>query len=118
MDALVNGERVIFDDLSKQEFFNVTVSDMGNQTISALFTSGAYVQAKAENGIISVLLVSLSDSYRDTTSGLMGVFNGDMSDDLMMRNSTEYLPLNSTNELIHQFGLDCKYSWPITKQSS
>ena len=108
LDALVNGERVIFDDLQKQEFTNVTVSDMGNQTLSALFSSGAYVQAKAENGIISVLLVSLSDTYRNSTSGLMGVFNGDMTDDLTRRNSSEYLPLNSTNELIHEFGLDCK----------
>ena len=108
LDALVNGERVIFDDLQKQEFTNVTVTNLGNQTLSALFSSGAYVQAKEENEIISVLLVSLSDSYRGNTSGLLGVFNGDMTDDLMMRNSSEYLPLNSTNEQIHQFGLDCK----------
>ena len=108
LDALVNGERVVFDDLQKQEFTNVTVSDMGNQTLSALFSSGAYVQAKVENGIISVLLVSLSDTYRNSTSGLMGVFNGDMTDDLMRRNSSEYLPLNSTIEMIHEFGLGCK----------
>ena len=108
LDALVNGERVIFDDMQKQEFTNVTISDMGNQMLSALFSSGAYVQAKAENGIISVLLVSLSDTYKNSTSGLMGVFNGDMADDLMRRNSSEYLPLSSTNELIHEFGLDCK----------
>jgi len=108
LDALVNGERVVFDDLPKQKFTNVTVSKMGNHTLSALFSSGAYVQVKEENGIISVLLVSLSDTYRNSTSGLMGVFNGDMADDLMMRNSSGYLPLNSTNEMIYEFGLDCK----------
>ena len=108
LDALVNGVRVEFVDMQNQEFVNVTISNLGNQMISALFTSGAYVQAKAENGIISVLLVSLPDNYRDTTSGLMGIFNGDMSDDLMMRTSLEYVPLSSTSERIHQFGLDCK----------
>ncbi|XP_065911625.1 protein mesh-like isoform X3 [Dysidea avara] len=114
LDALVNGERVIFDDMQKQEFTNVTISDMGNQMLSALFSSGAYVQAKAENGIISVLLVSLSDTYKNSTSGLMGVFNGDMADDLMRRNSSEYLPLSSTNELIHEFGLD----WILNEEQS
>jgi len=108
LDAIVSGKSVFFDDMQKQEFNNVTVSHLGNRMFSALFSSGAYIEAKAENGIISVLLVSLSDSYRNSTSGLMGVFNGDMTDDLMMRNSSEYLPVSSTNEVIHEFGLSCK----------
>jgi len=108
LDAVVNGKRVFFDDMQKQEFNNVIVSHLGGQMLSALFSSGAYVQAKEENGIISALLVSLSDTYNGTTSGLMGVFNNDISDDLMMRNSSENLPLNSTNEMIHEFGLHCK----------
>ena len=109
LDALVNGVMVNFEDLPTQEFDNVTLSDLGNQTVSAIFSSGAYVQAKVENGIISVLLVSLPDSFQNATYGLMGVFNKDMTDDLMIKNSTQYLPLNSTNADIHwQFGLSCK----------
>ena len=109
LDALVNGVMVDFENLPKQDFNNVTLSDLGNQTLSALFLSGAYVQAKLENGIISVLLVSLPDSFYNATYGLMGMFNKDMTDDLMIRNSSRYLPLNSSNEDIHwQFGLSCK----------
>ena len=108
LDALVNGIMVDFEDLPRQDFNNVTLSDLGNQTVSALFSSGAYVQAKAENGIISVLLVSLPDSFYNATYGLMGVFNKDMTDDLMIKNSTLYLPLNASNEDIHwMFGLSC-----------
>ena len=109
LDALVNGVMVDFEDLPKQEYGNVTLSNLGNQTLSALFSCGAYIQAKVENGIISVLLVSLPDSFYNATYGLMGVFNKDMTDDLMIKNSTQYLPLNSSNEDIHwQFGLSCK----------
>ena len=109
LDALVNGVMVDFEDLPRQQFNNVILSDLGNQMLSALFTSGAHLQAKVENGIISVLLVSLPDSFYNATYGLMGVYNKDMTDDLMIKNSTEYLSLNSSNDEIHmQFGLSCK----------
>ena len=72
LDALVNGVMVDFENLPKQDFNNVTLSDLGNQTLSALFLSGAYVQAKLENGIISVLLVSLPDSFYNATYGTDG----------------------------------------------
>jgi len=109
LDTLVNGMMVNFEDLLRQDFNNVSLSDLGNQTVSALFSSGAYVQARAENGIISVLLVSLPDSFYNATYGLMGVYNKNVTDDLMIANSGEYLPLNSTSDTIHQrFGLTCK----------
>ena len=109
LDALVNGVMVDFENLPRQDFNNVTLSDLGNHMLSALFSSGAYVQAKLENGIISVLLVSLPDSFYNATYGLMGVFNKDITDDLMIRNSNEHLPLDSLSDTIHQnFGLTCK----------
>ena len=109
LDALVNGIMVDFVNLPRQEFNNVILSDLGNNMLSALFSSGAYVQAKLENGIISVLLVSLPDSFYNATYGLMGVFNRDVTDDLMIRNSNEYLPLNSHSNVTHwMFGLTCK----------
>ena len=109
LDALVNGAMINFANLPRQDFNNVVLSDMGNQTLSALFSSGAYIQAKVENEIISVLLVSLPDSFYNSTFGLMGVFNNDKNDDLLIKNSTENLPLDSRNDEIHwQFGLSCK----------
>ena len=109
LDALVNGVMVDFENLPRQQFNNVILSDLGNQMLSALFTSGAHLQAKVENGIISVLLVSLPDSFHNATYGLMGVFNKDMTDDLMIKNSSQYLPLDSSdNEIYMWFGLSCK----------
>ena len=132
--AFVNGEPLDFSDLSEQEFNNVTVSDLGNSTFSATFSSGAYLEVKEENGIISVLVVSLPESFRGTlTTGLMGSFNGNVSDDLLpnlgadplsldscsvhlfngsmdnRKNQGNPLPLDSSLQEIHElFGLTCK----------
>ena len=48
--ATVSGELVIFD-IAEQDFEKVTVQHLGSDTIEALFASGAYVKAKAENGL-------------------------------------------------------------------
>jgi len=109
IDTRINGMRVDFEDVKEQKFNNVTVFDVGNKTVEAIFSSGILISAKEENGIISVLLVSLSNSYVGSTSGLMGIFNGDTSDDLIPKGSTEPLPLNSSFETIHNsFGITCK----------
>ena len=111
IDAIVNGVRLDFEDVKEQSFNNVTVFDVGNKTVEAIFSSGVLISAKEENGIISVLLVSLSNSYVGETRGLMGIFNGDTSDDLIPKGNTESLPLNSSLETIHQsFGITCKLS--------
>ena len=108
IDARVNGMRVDFEDVAQQSFNNVTLFDVGNRTIEAIFSSGVLISAKEENGIISVLLVSLSNSYVGSTSGLMGIFNGDTSDDLIPKESSEPIPLNSSLETIHNsFGITC-----------
>lgn len=108
VDARVNGMRVDFEDVVQQSFNNVTLFDVGNRTIEAIFSSGVLISAKEENGIISVLLVSLSNSYMGSTRGLMGIFNGDTSDDLIPKESSEPISLNSSLETIHNsFGITC-----------
>ena len=108
--ALVSGEEVSFDELSTLEFRNVTVSDRGNQTISATFACGAYVEVKQENAIISVMIVSLSEEFRGRTRGLMGNYNGNTSDDLIPKGSTTPISLESTLQVIHeQFGITCEW---------
>lgn len=107
--VLVDGERVDFDDIRSQEFVNVTVIDSGNNTFSATFTNGAFLQVQEENGFISALTVSLPNSFINRTRGLMGLFNGDKDDDLTPRNSDTPLPLNLSLEQIHKdFGISCK----------
>ena len=115
LELLMNGEFVDFNDLPEQEFINVTVAGFSNDTLSARFSSGMYIEVREENGIISTLLVSLPLNYQGETSGLMGNFNGDQEDDLIPRgdplsNSTlEAIPFNSTLPEIHSsFGVTCE----------
>ena len=78
-------------------------------TLGAVFTSGVYVEVKQDNGFLCVITVSLHPVYIDFTRGLLGVYNKDLSDDLLPRNTSIPLPLTSTWETIHYyFGLTCK----------
>lgn len=110
LQVLVNGELVTFGDVSLLEFDYVTLRDKGNASVLALFPIGATVEAKVENGIISVMLVGLPESMRGRTRGLMGTFNGIVSDDLIPKGGVKSIPLESSLEDIHnQFGITCKY---------
>ena len=107
--ALVNGDLVDFGMVVSQRFANVTVSDNGNGTLSADFTSGNSIQVTERNGIISDILITISNKYFNRTRGLLGQFNGDTTDDLRPANSSVPLPLNSSPEMIHyRFGLTCE----------
>ena len=112
IDTLVNGERVEFSDLDEQPFNNVTVAYRGNNSYSATFSTGAYVEVRLENDIISTVLVSLPTSFRETTRGLMGSYNGDTSDDLAPRTDSgvgQPISVNATLQEIHEmFGVTCK----------
>ncbi len=115
LEMLVNGELVDFSELTEQELNNVTVADRGNDTLSAQFSSGVYLEVREQNGIISTVLVSLSQGYRGQTTGLMGNFNGDTADDLAPRPpmggvAPPTLPLTSSLENIHNlFGVTCEH---------
>ena len=107
--ALVNGDSVDFGMLVSQRFANVTVSDKGNGTLSADFTSGTSIQVTEKNGIISDILITIPNEYFNRTRGLLGQFNRDTTDDLRPANTSVPLPLNSSPEMIHyQFGLTCE----------
>ena len=107
--ALVNGDLVDFGMVVSQRFANVTVSDNGNGTLSADFTSGNSIQVTERNGIISDILITISNKYFNRTRGLLGQFNGDTTDDLRPANSSVPLPLDSSPEMIHyRFGLTCE----------
>lgn len=109
--VLVNGEQVVFGLINQQEFSNVVVSYLGNNTFSASFSSGVYVEVKEEVGIISVVSVSLPASFEEKeTRGLMGSFNGNIADDLVPNSGQESLSLNSSIREIHElFGITCKW---------
>ena len=110
--ALVNGDIVDFTELSEQQFKNLTVSYIGNGTMTATLSTGVTVTVRESSDILSSLAVTLSDDYFQNTQGLLGQYNGDDEDDLLPRdayyNGTT-ISINSTLEEIHyQFGLTCK----------
>ncbi len=109
--AFINGEQIIFGLINQQAFKNVVVSYLGNKTFSASFSSGVYIEAKVEVGMISVVSVSLPVSYQEiNTQGLMGSFNGNASDDLMPNSDENPLSLTSSIRDIHErFGITCEY---------
>ena len=69
--------------------------------------NGASLSVKMENSFLGIS-VELSESFRDDTSGLLGVFNGDVSDDFTLPNGTT-LDISLEKD-IYQFGLACKYN--------
>ena len=108
--AVVNGQIVDFT-IVEQDFMSVMVTDLGNETLSATFSSGAYLEVQQENGILSSVVVSLPESYKDLkTQGLLGTYNGNTSDDLLPRSGIQPLPSISTPQQIHDvFGLTCEF---------
>ncbi len=109
LKARVNGQTVDFEGVTEREFTNVTIRKKGDDnTLAARFSCGAYLETKVENGIIAVLSVGIPRSFRSSTSGLLGNYNGDPSDDLLPRGSTIFLSTSSSMEDIHNlFGVTC-----------
>lgn len=109
LNVLVDGQKEDFEGVTIIEFENVILLDKGNNTVQALFSSGANVEISVLNGIINVMLVALPSSMKQTTSGLMGSFNDIISDDLQPRNGGGALLLDDTLENIHnKFGITCE----------
>ena len=105
----VGGEEIDFSELRVQEFNNVTVTDTGNNTLNAIFSSGAYMTVAELNGIISTLIVYLPEIYRGNTRGLLGNYNNNTLDDLLRKGTTLPLSLNAPLKQIHDwFGMSCK----------
>ena len=109
IDVIVGGKMINLNGIFQVTFNNVTVFNLGNNTFAASFSSGCFIKVKEENGFISVFSVNVPSSFKGLTRGLMGNFNGDITDDLMASDSIEPLPYNLTIEVIHNdFGFTCK----------
>ena len=122
IDALINGEKFDFKDLPEQQFNNVALKKFnasGNVvTFSAVFSSGVHIEVKAMHEMLFSLFVSLPNNsyYWSQTSGLMGNYNGDKSDDLLPRGGTVPISDSSSIRQIHSnFGITCKLSIRLIK---
>ena len=116
--TIINDEEFDLTFINEQEFNNVVVTNLGNGSFAASFFSGAYLEVKEENGIFTGVIVSLPRSFQESeTRGLMGSFNGNMSDDLLPNLGQSPLPLDSSTQDIHElFGITCKFRFPTVVQ--
>lgn len=73
----VNGDIVEFNQLSEYQYRNLTISEVGNNTLTATLTTGLTITVKGQNGILSEVSVVLSDDYHHNTRGLLGQYNDD-----------------------------------------
>ena len=109
IDIIVGGKMINLDGIFQENFNNVTIYNLGDDTYIAAFSTGCSIKVKEENGFISVFSVTAPSSFKGLTRGIMGNYNGDTTDDLIARNGTEPLLHNSSIEVIHnEFGITCK----------
>ena len=114
--TLVNGDEVNFFELNELKFRNVTLSKKENKTIFATFTSGASITVKDSRFLISDVAITLPYKYYKRTRGLMGQFNGHTYDDLLPKDTNDFIPLTSDLKDIHyKFGLTCELYTCIVK---
>ena len=89
---------------------NVTSSSFiersSNNSITVSFTSGLGITINSTAGLL-VYTLELPSSFEGTTSGLLGNYNNDDSDEFVFRNGT-MIPNSSSDREIHQFGQSCK----------
>lgn len=112
LEVLVDKKLVTFLDeleIPEARFGETVLIKRGNNDFVVTFTSGVYMEIKAENGIISQYIIVLPESFMGQTCGLLGNYNGDQSDDLMPRNESAIISADSSLEEIHNnFGVTCK----------
>lgn len=111
IEVRVNRALLNFSILSSQQFVGVEVTQQVDNTYQASFGGNYVVQVSGDNGILSLLRVAPPIEAMGRTRGLLGNFNGDPSDDLIPRMTSEPISATSTIEEIHnQFGLTCEFS--------
>ena len=83
------------------------VEKSSNNSISVSFPSGVGITINVTAGLL-VYTLEVPPSLEGTTSGLLGNYNGDDSDEFAYRNGT-MISNSSSDSMIHQFGQSCKF---------
>ena len=77
-----------------------------NNSITISFPSGVGITINYTAGLL-VYTLEVPSSFEGTTSGLLGNYNNDDSDEFVFRNGT-MISNSSSDRDIHQFGQSCK----------
>lgn len=102
-DITASQDLLIQQDSSNQ--LSVRIDDLGNLVV--VTPGGATVMVALQMSFLRATVI-VPEDYVDTTRGLMGVYNGDPSDDFTLPNGT-VLRADATEAEIYLFGLQCKY---------
>ena len=84
----------------------IEIENGSNNSILVSFPSGVGIQINITAGFL-VYTLETPSSFEGTTSGLLGNYNGDDSDEFVFRNGT-MISNSSSDAMIHQFGQSCK----------
>ena len=82
------------------------VTRTSNDSITSVFSNGASVTVTLTAGIPNFVL-RMPQSFRGSSRGLLGNFNGNSTDDFIYPNST-VLSSDPTDRMIHEFGQACE----------
>ncbi|XP_068102447.1 sushi domain-containing protein 2 isoform X2 [Hyperolius riggenbachi] len=111
LEVLLNHE-VLQNDRTWLDLKGVFLFTSSNQSVTAMFPSGAGVEVRGRGGFLSVNTL-LPLEFINHTQGLMGVMNNNATDDFTFINGTK-LPPNASPEDLFQLGI----SWQVTDSNS
>ncbi|XP_032924312.1 mucin-4 [Catharus ustulatus] len=114
IQVLLNNETILFSysqDLGDEVYYSPGVLLVNASSVTAVFDGTVAVSVSATSGMLSVVC-SLPDWYRNSTRGLLGVWDHDPADDFQMPNGTS-IPVNSSEEEIYSYGM----TWAVGEHS-
>lgn len=85
----------------------VFVFSPSHQNVTVIFHSGAGVEVRLHEGVMSVTAL-LPAEFAYNTTGLLGRMNSDPSDDLLTQSGEVVSSADATPEEIFTFGASCK----------
>lgn len=110
INVRVNGERVGLSVGSEIPAWNAVISRTGEQSYGVRFSSGVNIETKGGLSYLQAVVVSLPKSFMNRSRGLLGYFNGNQADDLLLTDGTvlDLSRLSSIVDVHEGFGLTCE----------
>ena len=109
VEVFVNGQSTKLEIGTSVMAWNVVISRRSSGVYRLSFSCGACIEIEGELDYLSAIVVSLPETLKTHTTGLLGYFNGDKKDDLWPMSRALPLPVNSAPADIHEvFGLSCE----------
>lgn len=100
------------DNVSEIVLGNAALARPDEKTIVAVFSSGISVKVEAKKGLLDFVW-SAPETFKGTTTGLLGVWDDDVTNDFTARNELS-ISINSTDRQIHNSSQTCMYTSVFT----